>query len=165
MKNKLAKLEDYVCCITLLSGTFILFINVCLRYLFAEGLPWAEESIRYLILVVVFIGLSVGTRKKEVIRIDFLLQLIKDNSSKKFIEAIINLASSVFLIWLAIIAFQFGMQTKYYGQVSPAMRLPIYILYLMIAFGSFLTAIRHFQELLYLFKGFKSTNSVKGAKY
>ncbi|MBA1336014.1 MAG: hypothetical protein HPY66_1833 [Firmicutes bacterium] len=158
----LDKLEEFICSIGLLSATIILFINIFLRYIFSKGFPWAEESVRYLILVVTFIGLGIGIRDKQIIRMDFLLQLMKDNFRRKA-EVVVNLVAFVFSIWLAGISFQFAMQTKSYGQISSALQLPFYVLYLVICTGSFLSAIRYFQELIFHIKG-SEANSIGEAK-
>ena len=38
------------------AATFLLFINVVLRYAFASGIVWAEEMTRYTLLWTVFVG-------------------------------------------------------------------------------------------------------------
>ena len=45
------------------GATFLLFINVVLRYAFASGIVWAEEMTRYTLLWTVFVGAGVVTRE------------------------------------------------------------------------------------------------------
>jgi TRAP-type C4-dicarboxylate transport system permease small subunit len=45
------------------GATFLLFINVVLRYVFDSGIIWAEEMTRYTMLLGVFVGAGVVTRE------------------------------------------------------------------------------------------------------
>lgn len=153
----LSKFEKLTCFIALLSSTIILFVNIVLRFIFKSGLPWAEELVRYLILVITFIGLGAGINNKQDISMDFLLQISKANIRKK-LEIIKYLVSSIFSLILAVISFQFAMQTKINGQITSALQLPFYILYLIISFGSVLTALRYIEGLILHIKELKSVN-------
>lgn len=155
----LNKFEEIICSIGLLSATVILFVNIVLRYAFSKGFPWAEEAVRYLILVVTFIGLGIGIREKQIIRMDFLLQQMKNNT-RKYAEVAVNLISFVFSIWLCIISFQFALQTKSFGQISSALQLPFFVLYSIMSFGLLLSAVRYLQQFIYNLKG-AGTNSTE----
>ncbi|NLC11125.1 MAG: TRAP transporter small permease [Firmicutes bacterium] len=140
----LDKLEESINALALLASTVILFINIFLRYTFSAGFPWAEEAVRYLIVVVTFIGLGIGIRDGQVIRMDILLQLMKKSSAVK-LEKVVNVLACLFSICLAVIAYKFAMQTKAFGQITSALQLPFYVLYLIITVGSLLSAVRYLQ--------------------
>ena len=56
----------------MLATTFLLFINVTLRYLF-QGLFWVEEVLRYLFVWITFIGAATCVRQKAHISLDTLV--------------------------------------------------------------------------------------------
>lgn len=159
----LDKLEEYICSIALLLSAIVLFVNIVLRYFFSAGLPWAEELVRYLIVVVTFVGLSIGVRDKATISMDILLQITKKGTRRK-IEIAINLISSIFSLCLAVISFQFAIQTKSFGQITSAMQLPFYILYLILSFGSIICAMRYFEVFISKIKEPKLEDLAKEVK-
>ena len=65
----------------ILSVTFVLFTSVVLRYIFKDGLVWAEEFARYAIIWIVMAGSGAAVRENKHMSITALIDVTK---SKKF---------------------------------------------------------------------------------
>ena len=130
----------------LLFITLLLFFNVVGRYVFGYSLKWGEELTNYVIIWITLLGGVVCLRKGMQISMDaFVLQL--NDTLKNFVKRLTNsigLAFSLVITWLGIklVASIFS-----YGQVSPAMMIPIYIPYLILPLSGFFMALE-FLELV-----------------
>ncbi len=99
----LAAIEQVL--VVLLTGgiTAIMMTQVVLRYFFAAPLFWAEEiSVQLLVFASVF-GLSLLTRRGELVSIDFLPRALTPRGGHALMAALgaVMLATLVFVAWLA----------------------------------------------------------------
>lgn len=97
----LSAVEDWslvaVVCVALLSG----LTNIVLRKTTSINLYWSDEVIRKSIFFCTYVGCSAAVRRRSLIRVDALPQIIP--VSRKFFNMINHLASLVFsamLVWL-----------------------------------------------------------------
>ncbi len=149
----LAIFERFTTVLLLLSATGVLFVNIILRYFFGEGLSWAEEYIAYAMIWVTFIGAAICVGEKRHVAMRVILDSLKNERVKMLYEKILSLISMVFCTWILIIgiktiAFQISM-----GQMSPALRIPMYIPYLAVPLGFFLMTFRFMEDLLDMQRG------------
>ncbi len=143
-------LEDAICVLTLGTVSLIIFGQVISRYFFEYTPLWSEELSRYLIVWSIFIGVSVGVRENKHIGVDALIRFLP-HGLKVAGECLLNLigiAVVAVLIWTSI---QFIGRTIEFEQLSPAMRIPMYIPYLAMPVGLSLSAIRFLQNIVRLF--------------
>ncbi|MHB8708397.1 MAG: TRAP transporter small permease [Desulfuromonadales bacterium] len=152
--NKLLKpldwLEDAICVLTLGSVSLIIFGQVISRYFFEYTPLWSEELARYLIVWSIFIGVSVGVRENKHIGVDALLRFLP-GKLKIASECLLNLIGIVVVAVLIWTSIQFISHTIDYEQLSPAMRIPMYIPYLAMPIGLGLSAVRFLQDIVRLF--------------
>ena len=66
--------------IALLCATFMITINVILRFFFERAFFWSDELVRYLIIYVTFIGCAGCVRKQEHIAIDIVASFCKNKT-------------------------------------------------------------------------------------
>lgn len=142
--GKLNKIEEIFISIVLLSATILLFINVITRYCFGFSFKWAEEITRYMIIWVTFIGSSVCVRKQKHVGIDALLMKCPMNISW-ILKLIILVIGILFSCVLTIYGWKLTGSVVASGQLSPAMMLPMYLVYIAIPVGGGLMIIRYFQ--------------------
>ena len=143
-------LEDAICVLTLGSVSLLIFGQVISRYFFEYTPLWSEELARYLIVWSIFIGVSVGVRENKHIGVDALIRFLPQ-TLKVACECLLNLigiAVVAVLIWTSI---QFIQRTIEFEQLTPAMRIPMYIPYLAMPVGLSLSAIRFLQNIFRLF--------------
>jgi|TARA_B110000881_G_C18367876_1_gene409690 C4-dicarboxylate transporter DctQ subunit len=131
----------------LATASVILFANVVARYIFNWGVPWAEELVRYEIVWMVFIGGSVAARTGIHIGID-ILATFSPKQIRPVILLVINAISLTFCLFLVIMGSDLVAQTKMFGQVTPALQIPMWVVQMAIPVGGALMALRFFQRLI-----------------
>lgn len=151
------EIEENIIGIGLLSAVLLTFANVVLRYVFRSSTAWAEEVIRFIIIWITFIGSAVCFRKASHMGIDLIFTFVK-GPFKKYIEMFILITSLLFMIFM----FNYGMElvlfTKSTGQVTPALEIRLFWVYIAVPLGCFLSII----EIAYLiFKNIKDMNNSK----
>ncbi|PIE55605.1 MAG: C4-dicarboxylate ABC transporter substrate-binding protein [Dethiosulfovibrio peptidovorans] len=148
----LNKIEAYFCGTALILTSLIIFVNVVLRYVFHASTSWAEEAVKYLMIWITFIGGSICFRKGLHVSIDFFLSYISE-SARRIVAAAVLAVCLVFVIFMIYYGFRLVLFNFSTGQVSPALRLPMWIPYLAIPLG-FLLMSRHIvAHIISLIKG------------
>ena len=135
--------EESFIAIALLCSTAVLFLNVVLRYVFSKSLTWAEEFIRYSMIWISFIGSAAC----------FGVDLILRVKSKWFVRAVkifIETAGLVFCCFLLKFSLDLVFFSKQSGQISPAMQVPLWVVYAVIPFSAALAVIYESVRVLLL---------------
>lgn len=134
------KIEENIIGIGLLTSIILVFLNVILRYIFKSSSTWIEEAVRYLIIWVTFIGSAVCFRKSSHMGIDLIFSLTKGRV-KKGVEIFGILASLAFMVFLFKYGVELVLFTKQTGQITAAMEIKLFWIYLGIPLGAFLSGI------------------------
>ena len=150
----LSHAEEFLLGILLASASLVLFANVVARYVFNWGFPWAEELVRYEIVWMVFLGGSAAARQGLHIGVDIVVKFAP-RPLRKTTEALINLISLVFCLLVLFYGAKLIIQTRMFGQVSPALQVPMWLVQLAIPVGGGLMALRFAQQLWHVFRGEK----------
>lgn len=124
--------------ITLLAVTFVLFINIILRYFFSANTTWAEEFIRYAIIWITFIGSSICFRKGIHVGVDLLMESLP-KKGKLILQIIVNVLAMVFMVFLVIYGVKLVLFSISTGQISAALEVKTFWIYLAIPVGSLLS--------------------------
>lgn len=128
----------------------VIFVQVVMRQL-DNSLSWSEELARYCFIWLVYIGISYGVKKQRHIKVDVLLVIL----TQKW-KVILNILSTVLFIVFAIFVVYYGydIATKLlaFGQKSPALHIPMGLVYMATPVGMGLTIIRLIQNLITYFK-------------
>ncbi len=99
----LDKVEDFCLTVMFAAMVGIIFFQVIMRYAFNNSLSWSEELGKFLFVWISWLGIGIGHRRKEHIRITFLVDKLPYKLNK-LVEAIME------LILIAICGV-----TMYYG--------------------------------------------------
>ncbi|KUO51827.1 MAG: hypothetical protein APF76_02750 [Desulfitibacter sp. BRH_c19] len=148
----LTSIEENINGALLLSATIVLFVNVVLRYVFKNSTTWAEEAIRYAIVWVTFFGGSLCARKRMHVGIDIFVQMAPP-LAKKILMACAQLSAALFtalITYFGIVSTQLVIET---AQKSPAMLMPMWIVYIAMPLGSALMTIRFVATAIAILKG------------
>ncbi|MDO7785744.1 TRAP transporter small permease [Desulforamulus aquiferis] len=137
----LTAIEETVNGALLLSATLLLFINVILRYVFTSSTTWAEEAIRYAIVWVTFFGASLCARNKMHVGIDIFIQMAPP-LIKKCLLAFAQLTAAFFTAFITYFGWVSTELVIETAQKSPAMLMPMWIVYISMPLGSALMTIR-----------------------
>ena len=139
--------ENILISTSILFSAVLLFVNVVLRYVFHTGIIWAEELTMYLIVWITFVGGSVCVRHGAHLCVSVLLEFI-DGMLKKIVVTVAHLITMSFTLFLTYYGWQLVAHSYKIGQVSPALRAPVYIIYLAIPIGGALMTLRLVQQLV-----------------
>lgn len=139
--------EDTVLVFGLLSTTFILFINVLLRYIFKSGIVWAEEYSRYAIIWIVCSGCGAAVRKDMHMRITAILDISKNKKFNFILNTIVIIIGIIFGVFLVFYGSKLVASMISNNQLSPAMEIPLWWIYISIPIGGFLMVVRYIQSL------------------
>ncbi len=115
----------------------IVFVQTFTRFVIFHSLPWSEELSRYLFIFIIMIGLNVAIRDDMLIRIDLIDYFIKGKAAVvlNLLRTIAGLVVSFIIGTNASSLFKIGMIQK-----SPAMQIPMIIMYSVIFVGYLLAA-------------------------
>ena len=139
------------CGILLIAGLTI--INVILRTATGDSLVYAEEVSQFGMIAVTFIGASYAASKGRHIR----MTAIYDNLSparQKALMLVITASTAVLLAALTWYSVRYALTVRALGSVSPALRVPLWIIYLAAPIGLGLGSI---QFILAFYRNLVST--------
>ncbi len=116
-----------------------IFLQVIMRYLFNNSLYWSEELGRFLFEWLTWIGISLGAKKGEHIKISMLV----DKFSYKKAQ-LLNISSSIILIAICVVTIFYGMYMTIFWAGSKFMCLRISLAwgYIAIPLGCSLMVLR-----------------------
>jgi C4-dicarboxylate transporter DctQ subunit len=154
LEAMLSRTEEFLLGVLLTTASIVLFANVVARYVFNWGFPWAEELVRYEIIWMVFLGGSIAARQGLHIGVDLLVRFAP-LPLRKPINILINLISLTFCSLILYYGASLISQTRMFGQVSPALQVPMWMVQLAIPLGAGLMALRFAQQIWRLVTGEK----------
>ena len=146
------QLEETFMVIFLAIITCVIMMQIFART-FYHSLTWPEEFSRYCYIWTVFFSLGYTIRKGNALRVGILMDMLP-NKLRKVIEIITNVIMLVLYFILFRYSIIYTAKIKVTGQVSPAMRLPMWIMYMSTVIGFGLAVFRMIQEIYSNFKNF-----------
>lgn len=111
----------------------LLFVQILSRLLLNEPLGWITELATYMLVASIWISAVTFTRMNAHIRIEFFYNRWArvSDTLKRLIDFFIDLASAFFLIVVVASAVKLAIQNR--DAISPALHIPIALLYSIIA--------------------------------
>lgn len=148
-------LDDYlemaIGVVLLLAISVVLTLQVFMRYVVQESLSWSEELSRYMFIWLIYLGISYGAKVMRHIKIDAGLYMFP----KKMRRAVVICGDVIFLIFaitVVVYASKLTQRQIMLEQESPAMGIPMYLIYIAPAVGFGLTAVRQVQTIFFRIK-------------
>jgi len=143
------RLEYFIASYCTLAMVLMMVINVVTRYALNFSFGWSDEIVRYLNLFAAFFGISAGMSQGVHIGITALVNLAVPKKAKKYFRLFAEIVTLVFCAVLVyygsiLVGKQFVM-----GQVSPALFVPMYIMYGLVPAGMLLTSIQCLVRIFY----------------
>ncbi|EHM13870.1 TRAP transporter small permease [Jonquetella anthropi] len=143
----------------LLFAIILLFVNVTLRYFFKSAIFWAEETLRYLIVWITFIGSSMCIREESHIAIDVLSNVLS-RKGKCILKILLNVVGIIFGAILLIVSFKFIQKVYTTNQVSSTIgNMPMYVIYLCFPIGFALYTLQSLDKVRSLLKSVKKEST------
>lgn len=126
--------------------------NAIGRYFFNQSIYFSEELNQFLMVAVTFVGLAYAVRNGRNIRMTALYDAAS-HKYKKILMLIIALFTSILMFVLAYEAYEYVMQLKKINRQSPALQIEVYLIYLVVPIGFFMSGvqflIRFIQNILH----------------
>lgn len=119
--------EEVLLCIIITVITLVSGLQVVCRYLFNNSLTWSEEVSRYLFVWTGFLTLSLSIKCRSIISIDAFRIVDAAGAFGQGLNMEVYLFCSVVFAMLSVNAWH--MVTSSAGQTSPALGLPLAIVY------------------------------------
>lgn len=137
-----------LCAITLalVIMMIVIFVQVFTRYVIFYSLPWSEELSRYLFVFIILIGINIAVSQEILIKIDALQNLFKSVRIRiafDIFHSVIGIIACILIASYATDLFPVGMVQK-----SPAMRIPMIIMYSVVFIGYVLSTIALILKLI-----------------
>lgn len=152
MLSFLDKNFEKIICVFLISLiSLVLGFQVFMRYIMHASLGWSEELARYCFVWLVFMGISFGAREMRHIKIDAGLFCFP-KFLRKYVVIIGEVLFLIFSIWIAYLSIGLVEKQIMIEQLSPAMRIPMWVVYSAPLVGFTLTSIRVVQAIVYTVK-------------
>ncbi|MCL1993827.1 MAG: TRAP transporter small permease [Spirochaetes bacterium] len=153
--------EEVFMVLSLMIIVVAMFTGVFFRYVLNSALTWPEEVSRYFLILLAFSGLSYGVRTKTHLRIDVLELALP--VLKKPLELIGDLVVVAFCIFMLGPAHSNTIMIQNSGQISPALMMPMYIVYIPLLVAFILAIVRTIEKYIkYLLQYVKSRNEKFG---
>lgn len=134
------KLEEYVLCASLVVTTLIIFAQIIMRPI--SALKWSEELTRYIFIWQIWMGVSIAEREDQHIKVELLFSFVKSKKARAVVDVIATLIWISFSAFLVYVGIELVQQMMVRGNVSGAMRLPMYIVYIVLPLSSFVLCLR-----------------------
>lgn len=151
MKKKFEHFEEYILVLSLALMVVLIFTQVIGRYIFSSAPSWTEEMARYIHIFQVWIGASYAVKKRQHIRVGAFVELFK-GTSRKMLELLALVLWFGIALFLAIFGTQLVLASIRYGQVTPAMQIPMWIPFLSIPLGGAGMSIRLIQQMIIIWR-------------
>ena len=156
------KAEEVFLVITIVVSFVVLFINVILRYVFNASIYGADEIARICFIWMSWLGISIGQKYNEHVKIDVLPSSLHGTAHK----VCVILADIVTMAILASLVYYGTIVTLKFvgGAVTPMWRLPKAWLFVVVPFSSLMMFLRLIGHIVSVIKGEdQNQNKVEGA--
>jgi TRAP-type C4-dicarboxylate transport system permease small subunit len=162
----IAKLEEFIMAVGIILMAVNTIANVISRFIFNHSVIFAEELNSTFILLVTFAGIGYAARHGRHIRMSAIYDQLPDATRKKLMTVMVAV-TAMFMFFLAYFSVQYVFNVYSKGRIMPALGVPVYITYLWVPIGFFitgvqygLTAVKNFREKeIYLSTNLKESDS------
>jgi len=141
------KFEEFFLVIFLICISVVLFLQIIARNVFNNSFTWSQELVRYMFVWSTFLGIPYCIKNETSLKVTQFINLLP----KKYTTFLIYINKFLILIFFTIILI-FSTKLTYtsyiLNQKSPALNLPICIVYSSVIVSSFLSIIRILQKIL-----------------
>jgi TRAP-type C4-dicarboxylate transport system permease small subunit len=140
--NAIARLEEVIMAIGVILMAVNTIANVISRFVFNHSLIFAEELNSIFILLVTFAGIGYAARHGRHIRMSAIYDAMPQHI-RKILMIVITGITSLCMLFLAWYAVEYILNLYSKGRIYPALGIPVYISYVWVPVGFFVTGIQY----------------------
>ncbi|MDY0236449.1 MAG: TRAP transporter small permease [Gudongella sp.] len=159
----LSKFEEIVLSASVIGMAILLIVGVFMRTVMNSSLTFSEEVATALLVLVSFFGLGYCARKGRHITMSIVFDMVS-NKYKKVFMIVISLVSALAMAYITYLATLYVLSTKNLGRVTPALQIPIYMMYSVVPIGFLLACIEYIRTFVFNIKdksNFYITSEIK----
>lgn len=130
--NRLQNAVNALTAVILVAIMVIILVQTFTRYVIFYSIPWSEEASRYLFVAMILLGINMGISQNLMVRIDIIDNFLPGRMRKAF-----EIGRQVLALGISAVFFYstFGMLRIGGYQMSPAMRIPMNVMYGILCLG------------------------------
>ena len=149
LSHWLNSISEVVCCGVLLAMTIVVVLQVICRYLLGAALTWSEEFARFGLVWITFLGAGIALRRRAHVGVQAIVELFSPGVRK-----IVQVFTIITVVGFLLTAAFKGMELAFFNmkQYSPAMGMPMGLVYLAIPSGCLVMIIHLAEQLLELLR-------------
>lgn len=140
--------EEMISMLFMILISVFMGMQVCARYVFNSSLSWPEELCVYLLMWMGMLSLSYCIRTHTSIKVEMIIDLFPSKIRDVF-HVLEDVIAIIFYGFLCIPAWQLLCIAVARGQVSAALRLPMYLIQVSPLIAFILAVIRSFQDIYF----------------
>lgn len=145
--------EEALMILFLILISVAMFLQIIMRFVFSAPMTWPEEFCRYCFVVSVMLATGYCIRSNRMLRIDVVINLFPPK-----VAALLDILATVLALVFCVIMVRPSITVTSgaltISQVSPAMEMPVWILYASAPVGFILGALRSLQTLIQKIRAF-----------
>lgn len=145
--------EETILVMLLIVIASVMMLQIFMRYIMNSSLPWPEEFARYCYVWTAFFSVGLTIRNRTILRVDIVTGLLP-KSIQRIIEVFVQAFITVFFGVLFYYSIDVIKMIQVSGQTSPALRLPMYLVYFCTTLGFFVATVRGLQATVKAVKGY-----------
>ncbi len=129
MKKKIDTYIGYILVVLMMLMTLDVLWGVITRYAIGHQASWSEELARFLLIWIGTLGAAYASGQNMHLAIDLLMPKLPESAQKTLKVIISMLIISFVLLVMVIGGSRLMYVTQVLGQLSPALRIPIWMVY------------------------------------
>ncbi len=139
------RLEDAPAFFAFWALAVVVFLQVFTRYVLNDSIAWTEETARYLLICVAFLGAGMAVRKNSQIYVQYFYRFLPFGL-QRILSTLVDLGNIAFLCILACLTYRIINTVK---QRMAAIDLPMSALYWVVLAGIIVMIVRAIQVAWY----------------
>lgn len=146
LNRMFGKVEEILAMITLWGTIIVITIFILARFVFHVPTAWADETARYLLILLGWLGASYAASNNDHLNIDLIGGIVEKHSKNPdfvmaAIDRVAQILSLVFLGLFAVFYSQFVFKMFKLGTPSSSMPLPLWVPMSLVLIGVFLVTV------------------------
>lgn len=147
LENVWSEVERGVLSITVILMSIMLVGNALSRYLFSKSWGFTEEIGQLSVVVLTFMGIGYAARKGMHIEMSGFYDMMSEKY-QRIVKIIINLVTAIIMLVCTYLSYQYVNHLFEIGQVTTILRLPLYLVMIVVPLGFLLAFIRYLVDFI-----------------
>lgn len=156
-------LEEFILMIMCICMACIMMLNVIMRYVLGDSLTWAEELTCYIFVWSSFMSISYCMRKKLSVQITMVRDALP-GKSRYILMIVVDVICLLLYAYMTPSAYTLCTQISRMGATSPALGIPMWIIYISPVLGFILSMIRSAQNIYFDIRDMKAFDAANTAR-